>query len=213
MNKFFEQLKYTFLYELIYPIIQILQTLDWFLKSKHKHTPQLIKQEIIKSHAKKYKLPILIETGTYLGTTVNANKNIFSRIYSIELDKKLYNRAKNKFKKFKNIEIIHGDSSVILPKMIQKITKPCLFWLDAHYSKGITTKGAKETPVWEELASILRHKIKHHVILIDDADTFIGKNDYPTIGKIKKVMLKENNYYNIEINYNIIIITPRHLSK
>lgn len=209
MYLLFEKLKYTFLYELTFPVVQILQKLEWFLKSKHKYTPQFIKQEIIKSYAKKYKLPILIETGTYLGTTVSANKNILSQIYSIELDKKLYERAKNKFRRFRNIQIIHGDSSFILPKIIKKIKKPCLFWLDAHYSKGITTKGVKQTPVWEELASILNHKIKRHVILIDDANTFTGKNDYPKVAEIKKIMLKKNNYYNMEINHNIIIITPK----
>ncbi len=213
MEKFFEKLKYTFLYDLIYPVLQILQKIEWFLESNHKYTPQFIKQEIIKSHATKYKLSILIETGTYLGTTVSANKNIFSRIYSIELDRKLYERAKSKFKKFKTIQIIHGDSSVMLPKIIKKINRPCLFWLDAHYSKGITIKGIKETPVWEELTSILSHKIKRHVILIDDADAFMGKKDYPTIAKIEKIILKENNCYNMEINHNIIIITPRRLSK
>lgn len=211
MDKFIEKLKYSFLYDFFSSILQILQKLDWCLKSKHEYTPQFIKQRVIKSYARKYKLQIFIETGTYLGTTVSATKSIFSRIYSIELDKKLYERAKNKFNKFKNIQIIHGDSSTILPNLLKKMNKPCLFWLDAHYSKGITAKGIKDTPVWEELTVIFNHKIKNHVILIDDADSFTGKNDYPTLTMIKKIIFKEYINSNLEIKNNIIIITPKQI--
>lgn len=200
MNKFIEFLKYTYLYELFFKVLQIL----------HASHPQFLKQRIIKNYAKKYKLQILIETGTYLGTTVDATKNAFLKIYSIELDRKLYHRAKNKFSKFQNIQIIRGDSSVILPKLLKKINKPCLFWLDAHFSKGITARGRKDTPIWEELTAILNHKIKNHVILIDDADSFSGKNDYPSVLEVKKIVLKEEGYSAMEIKDNIIRITPKH---
>ena len=201
MNKFIEFLKYTKTYELFFKVLQILNV-------SH---PQFLKQRIIKTYTKKYNLQILIETGTYLGTTVDATKNVFLKIYSIELDRRLYQRAKNKFSKFKNIQIIQGDSSIILPKLLKKIKVPCLFWLDAHFSKGITARGRKDTPIWEELTAILNHKIKNHLILIDDADSFSGKNDYPSILQVKKIVLKKGNYYLLRIKDNIIILTPKHL--
>ena len=201
MSKFIEPLKYTLFYDLFFIVLQIL----------HVSHPQFIKQKIIKNYAKKYGLQILIETGTYLGTTVNATKNVFSKVYSIELDRKLYERAKNKFKKFKSIQIIRGDSSIILPQLLKKIDKPCLFWLDAHFSKGITARGRKDTPIWEELTVILNHKIKDHVILIDDADSFTGKNDYPPLSEVKEFILKKDSYSRLKIKDNIIIITPKHL--
>ena len=64
--------------------------------------------------------------------------------------------------------------------------EPCLFWLDGHYSAGITAKGEKETPIWEELEHICDHPIKNHVILIDDASLFVGKNDYPNLDSLQK---------------------------
>lgn len=200
MNKFIEFLKYTQFYELFFKSLQIL----------HISHPQFLKQRIIKNYAGKYKLQIFIETGTYLGTTVDAAKNVFSKVYSIELDRKLYQRAKKKFSKYKNIQIIHGDSSIILPKLLKKMDQPCLFWLDAHFSKGITAKGRKDTPIWEELTTILNHKIKNHVILIDDADSFSGKNDYPSVLKVRKIVLKKGNYSSLQIKDNIIRITPKH---
>lgn len=213
MNKFVESLKYTYLYDIIFPMIQILQTLNWYLKRKSSFTPHLVKQLIVKSYQKKYKPQILIETGTYLGTMVNATKNNFDKIYTIELDEKLYKLAKNKFKDSKHIKVIFGDSVVSLPKLLRTIRKPSLFWLDAHYSKGITKRGSKETPVTEELNTILRSRVKNHIILIDDANEFIGKNDYPHLENLKKYISTKYPNLIFEVKYNIIRITPKDLTQ
>lgn len=208
MKKVIESLKYTYLYNLVFPIVQIIQTVSWYAKSKHSSIPHLIKQKIVKSYQKKYGLQILIETGTYLGTMVNATRDTFKKIYTIELDKKLYLHAKNKFKKFKFINVYPGDSTKILPNLLKKINTPCLFWLDAHFSKGITAKGIKETPIIEELNSIFKHKVKSHVILIDDANEFTGENDYPSLSYLMKIISKNTNL-KLEIKHNIIIIAPK----
>lgn len=208
MNKFFESLKYTYLYDLVSPIFQIIKTIDWYLKGKHTDTPHLVKQKTIKSYQEKYSTKILVETGTYLGMMVNATKDNFKKVYTIELDKKLYLHAKYKFKKFNHIKIYLGDSAKILPKLLKIIQEPSLFWLDAHYSKGLTAKGDKETPILSELTAILSHKIKNHVILIDDANAFAGKNDYPSLDELKKFILKKRPYMEFNVLHNIIRITP-----
>lgn len=56
--------------------------------------PHLIKQETVKEYAHKFSIDILIETGTYLGDMVFAMKDVFSQIYSIELDSDLCMKAK-----------------------------------------------------------------------------------------------------------------------
>ena len=208
MAKFIESLKYTFLYDLAFPIVQIPQLLAWKIKGKRLSPPHLIKQRLVKKFAKKYNLKVFIETGTYLGSMVNATKKTFRKIYTIELDEKLYKRAKNKFKGEKGIKVLFGDSSIVLPKVSKNITKPCLFWLDAHYSKGITTKGNKETSIIDELTVILNHEVKNHLLLIDDADKFNGENDYPTLKELKKFVLKKNQNLDLKVLNNIIIITP-----
>lgn len=214
MNKFFGFLKFTFLYDLIFPIFQIIKTFIWYLNKKNTSTPHLIKQKVIKDYGKKYNCQIFIETGTYLGTMVNAVKNTFLKIYTIELDEKLYLKALRKFEKNTHIKVLFGDSSKILPVLLEKISKPCLFWLDAHYSKGITAKGAKNTPVKEELTIILNHKIKNHVILIDDAESFSGENDdYPSVILLKKHIEKYFPNFFFEVKDNIIRITPKYLSQ
>ena len=68
-------------------------------------------------------------------------KDNFEHIVSIELDKELYENAAKFFRKDKHIEIIQGDSSKVLPEILKNINQRCLFWLDGHFSGGITAKG------------------------------------------------------------------------
>lgn len=140
--------------------------LNWYLKNKPTSPPHSIKQKTIKKYAKKYNIKTFIETGTYKGEMIEATKNIFKKIYSIELDNDLWTKAIEKFKDDKYIKILNGDSGEILPKLLKKINNPCIFWLDGHYSGGITARGELNTPIFKELEAVLNHKIKNHVILI-----------------------------------------------
>ena len=87
-----------------------------------------------------------------------------------------------------------------------KINERAIFWLDGHYSDGITAKGDLNTPILKELEAILSHNIKDHIILIDDARCFVGKDDYPTIEQLKNFVYKRNNNLKFEIEYDIIRI-------
>ena len=161
----------------------------WLLSGKPIPVPHTVKQMTVKEYANMFKTDIFVETGTYLGEMVFALKDVFQQIYSIELSTKLYEKVNKKFSKYKHISIYNGDSSLVLPKILNKVHKPCLFWFDAHYSAGITAKGEKETPILDELKHIFNHPIDGHIILIDDARCFIGQNDYPTIGELRNIVL------------------------
>jgi hypothetical protein len=70
-----------------------------------------------------------------------------------------------------------------------------LFWLDGHYSGGLTAKGEKECPVYEELNSIFASPFQHFIFM-DNARLFVGNNDYPTIAEMKDfVKLQKTSYY------------------
>lgn len=207
--KIIELIKYSFLYELTNPIIQHKALRDWHKRGKTPPTPHCIKQAIIKKIAYQYSIKTFIETGTYLGNMVDDVKTIFKKIYTIELDKNLYKRARNKFSKNPHVSIIFGDSATALPHILSRINKPVLFWLDAHYSKGITARAEKETPIIEEISAILNHPVKKHVILIDDADCFTGKNDYPTLKFLKSFIKSNNASLAITVEYNMIIVIPK----
>ena len=179
---------------------------DWLKKGKPIPPPHLIKQETVKEYARKFSIQILIESGTYLGDMVFAMKNIFSEIHSIELDTNIYAKTKKRFANIENIHIIQGDSSKVLPELLTLINQPCLFWLDGHYSGGITAKGVLNTPILNELKSIFSHKITDHVILIDDARCFTGEEDYPSIKDLRNFISREKPSWVFEVKDDIIRI-------
>lgn len=163
------------------------------------------KREVIDSFRKRYKIKVMVETGTFLGDTVDFFKNKFDSLISIELSEELAKKAVKRFEANENVKIIQGDSGIVLTPLLLEINEKVLFWLDGHYSSEFfvndefirTAKGVKNTPIEKEMNIILQSKIES-IILIDDARLFKGRDDYPSIKSIKKIV-KDNNKENIVI--------------
>lgn len=149
--------------------------------------------------------PIFIETGTYMGSTINKMKYIFDELYTIEIDEKLYNNAKNKYKDTNKIKFYLGDSGKILNNIISIINNNAIFFLDGHYSSGITGKGDKDVPLYEELNSIITQFNYYSIIIIDDVRLF-GK------GPNNKDNYQNENWEDININEILKIVKPKLLS-
>lgn len=181
---------------------------NWLAHGKPVPTPHFVKQEALRYYADKYALNTLIETGTLFGDMVFAMREVFSKIVSIELGSELYLQAISRFWKMSNVDIIQGDSGKVFPAILPQIEEPCLFWLDGHYSAGITAKGQLETPIIEELQAIFNHPEKtNHVILIDDARCFTGQNDYPELSHLKELVAKNLPNHIWEVRDDIIRIS------
>ena len=163
---------------------------------------------VVGSYLKKYSIGEFVETGTYLGDTLCyiAKKGV--RCTSIELSRELYETACKRFRVYKNVRLVQGDSGQRLPEVLKEINKPVLFWLDGHYSSGITACAGTHTPVSIELKAILSHRIKQHVILIDDARNFDGTNNYPHLENLIRVIREDGNYC-AEVSTDIIRLVPR----
>ena len=178
----------------------------WERQGRPSPPPHIVKEELIKDYAKTFNTQILIETGTYLGDMVHAMKKSFSRIISFELDHDLAVQAQQRFANDPHIEIVEGDSGKLLDEHLATINEPCLFWLDGHYSGGITAKGALETPIKNELTAILSHPVNGHVILIDDARCFTGENDYPTLDELKNFVAERKPNHKFSVEHDAIRI-------
>ncbi len=174
------------------------------------------KRKILKEYAIKYNCKTFVETGTFLGDTIASLKDIFKSLYSIELSNELAQNAQNKFKNDNHIEIIQGDSGVVL-KEIKITDKPALFWLDGHYSSSFkigdkliqTARGISDTPIFEELQTVLKNGLESNVILIDDARCFGEEKDYPTKRElINFITTRGVKKSQIKIKRDIIRITP-----
>ncbi len=166
------------------------------------------KHAVIRAHAERYAPKIFIETGTFMGDTLAAVRDRFERLYSIELSDSLFRRAKARFAGDPNILLAHGDSARALPRLLAHIDRPCLFWLDGHFSGGVTAKGEKSTPVIEELEGILSHPVRGHVILIDDARDFNGTDDYPGLEALRELVDASPGHWRFEVREGIIAILP-----
>jgi hypothetical protein len=180
----------------------------WKRRGKRAPVPHLVKQAIVREHAKQFELRTLVETGTYLGDMVWATIDIFDEIYSIELDEFLFRRAQAQFSNFDHVRILQGESVGALPEVLTRITRPCLFWLDAHYSGGVTARGTTETPIMEELECILGAPSMNHVMLIDDARCFVGANGYPTMEQVKELVARKRPGWLFESADDIIRVHP-----
>lgn len=180
---------------------------EWNKNGKPFPPPHIVKQNAIKEYGQAFSISTLVETGTYLGEMVEAQLPNFKEIYSIELSEKLYRKASKKFKGQSNVHLLQGDSGKVMRQITSKLKSPALFWLDGHYSGGITALGDKECPVIEELNIITSDNIPH-VILIDDARLFVGANDYPKVEDILSFCKNTHFKYKLENKDDILRLTP-----
>jgi hypothetical protein len=180
----------------------------WMLKGRRLPPPGALKQRIIARFAERYGLKSMIETGTHYGDMVAAMRTRFNRIDSIEIYEPLYIKALARFAGDKNIYLHYGDSEKILPAILAALTEPALFWLDAHYSGEGTGKGSLDTPILKELKFILAHPLRKHVILIDDARLFVGRDGYPSLEDLRDFLDRQSPERQFAVHDDIIRIHP-----
>src|SRR5260221_8808995 len=114
---------------------------------------------------------------------------------------------------FKFIPQVHcwwGDTTDVLPLVLQSIYQPALVWLDSHFSGQGTARGTISTPIREELR-ILFEDGRPHVILVDDARCFGGGAehdlyehyaDYPSLKWVEDYATR--NGYRFELEDDIM---------
>ena len=168
--------------------------------------PHMLKQRVIREYAGRFRLRTLVETGTYMGDMVWAMRNEFDDIYSIELDLELHAKAVRRFRARSNVHLYRGDSAAVLDAVLDLLAGPALFWLDGHYSAGVTARSEKDTPVLQEVGMLLSCHERGHVILIDDARCF-GHGDYPSLAELG-TLVGERPELAMEVADDIIRIAP-----
>ncbi|WP_428386634.1 hypothetical protein [Mucisphaera sp.] len=162
-----------------------------------------------------YKVQHFIETGTYLGQTASWAASQFADVHTIEAQSSLHEAAKQRFPD-QGISWHLGDTRTCLPRVLKELKGPGIFWLDAHWSGGITFGEAAEDecPLLEELA-ILRSDLRDHFILIDDARLFLSPpqqphriESWPSIDRVIDALRTAADPY-IVIHEDVIISVPR----
>jgi hypothetical protein len=96
------------------------------------------------------------------------------------------------------------------------LNERAFFWLDGHYSHSCTVNGetlqtglgSEPTPVLKELAAVLADKRYDHVIVIDDARLFTGREQYPTVKEIRRRVASCGRGYGVRCEDDMIIVVP-----
>jgi hypothetical protein len=145
---------------------------DWVKRGYAAPSPHFIKQACLLRNG--FSGATWVETGTFLGQTTQLLARNASHVYSIEPEIRLYKRANKLFRGAKNIKIINGTSEDIFPELLPIISGNVNFWLDGHYSAGITFKGPKDTPIIDEITHIgcNINRYQKVCVLIDDIRCF-----------------------------------------
>ncbi|MGL4596197.1 MAG: hypothetical protein ACRCYO_01640 [Bacteroidia bacterium] len=170
--------------------------------------PHHYKQAVIEAYQRASGTTTLVETGTFMGHMVEAQRRNFKHIYSIEISEKLWTDVVKRFESYKHIQLLLGDSSHQLPQLVTKLDGPAIFWLDGHYSAGETSRGEKDCPIFAELDAIFDGAKHQHIIIIDDARCFVGEQDYPTLDELNAYLLTKNKDFKCSVKNDLIRIVP-----
>jgi hypothetical protein len=128
---------------------------------------------------------VAIETGTYLGDSAELLGGFFSSVWSIERDSALYKGACQRFADNPRIQIVEGTSREKLADIVPPNGVPALFWLDAHYSGGITAGEDDPCPLLAEINVVRSARDpRETIVLIDDARALVGEFDWPLVGDV-----------------------------
>lgn len=78
-----------------------LYTAHWWEKSNRQGSPpHAIKERIVRDCARRFDAHTMIETGTFHGDMVYAVRNVFARIYTIELSETFCVRARQRLAQY-----------------------------------------------------------------------------------------------------------------
>lgn len=130
-----------------------------------------------------------VETGTFKGDTALAIAEAVGSCTTIELADGLFEQAVRRFADDRRVTVMLGSSADLLPGVCAALSGPTLFWLDGHYSGGITAGAGAECPVLAELDAVAAlPDVDQHIVLVDDARLFgfvptapPGRHDWPSL--------------------------------
>lgn len=164
--------------------------------------------EVLRSERMKlYWINAFVETGTANGDTCAALSPFFDRLYTIEIVPSVFAQSKNRLDIHGNIECFLGDSTDVLPTILQSYGKPMMFWLDGHYCGSLEARGPKDTPVVEELQAIFATGLPH-AVFIDDARLFGTDPAYPTLEWIREFVTTQDTPFSFSYDQDVMRIVP-----
>jgi hypothetical protein len=170
-------------------------------RSKRRHLLALFKE---RGHE------TLLETGTYLGETVRFFLPHATRIVSIEIDPTLHARAARMFASSRNVEIMLGDALELAPRLLSVLDRPCLLWLDGHFSGGVTGRGEVDEPVVEILRRIQPNVVvPGTTAVIDDLRLFGNDRGVPSFDALVDAARSAFPGARLSVEFDSLVVRAR----
>ena len=157
-----------------------------YLRGRPLPPPHVVKQLAILRYQRSRRFRTFVETGTFTGEMVEAMRPVLP---ANRLDRDV---ARNP--SMPPIRRFAGDPGVELSAWRQRRraaacaraaprTGACSGSTGISWEAG-PARGEEDSPVRAELAALLSHPVRRHVVLIDDARLFSGADGYPTIAEL-----------------------------
>jgi hypothetical protein len=155
-----------------------------------------------------------IETGTYLGGTARRLATIFPRVVTIERSADLHAQAAAGLQDLPLVEVLHGHSVDRLLELADP-ELPTLYFLDGHWSAGMTAGADDECPVLREVAAIGSGN-PNDCLVIDDARLFAAppppphdRDAWPTLLEVLDAIRAARPDHHVTILDDQILAVPR----
>ena len=193
---------------------QTTRTSPWLRNRFSSPAPNFVKWEVLNRWGS---CGTWVETGTYLGETTEYLSRSCDLIISVEPSQELASRAKLLFENSNNVKIVNGTSEEFIGKILDGLSKESNrdinFWLDGHFSAGMTYLGNKPCPIVDELLSVGERmkEFSKVSIFVDDVRAFsVGKArdvNYPNLDFLVNWANQHNLGWTIE--HDIFVMTNR----
>ena len=161
-----------------------------------------------------FQISDFVETGTNRAETAVWASAHFERVFTIEADGALHERAVETFGHHKNIRFLRGDSRAHIQSVLTSLTEPAIFWLDAHWCGEDTFGKAEECPVVGEL-ELLNTSEVDHLVLIDDARLFLAPppapheaSHWPDIATICGLLAPRARSRYVVVHDDVVVAVP-----
>jgi hypothetical protein len=155
-----------------------------------------------------------VETGTYQGATTRELAGVFPTVITIELSEELHRDAVTGLRDLTNVTPLQGHSADRLSDVADP-EAATLFFLDGHWSGGVTAGADDECPVLRELAAIGAGN-PEDCIFIDDARLFLAApppphdpEAWPTLLDVINAIRADRPDHHITVLEDQIVAVPQ----
>jgi hypothetical protein len=139
-----------------------------------------------------FRFAAAVETGTYNGQSTLLLERLTGKVHTVESDPDLFRQAHETLKFHLGIQVLHGESAEVLPRILAQLSQGALFWLDAHWFPSVPDLNNSQCPVLQELAILASWPwIQESCVLVDDAHMFsesledgYRKSDWPSMDQV-----------------------------